>query len=262
MKIKIFPILIIFLVFACDQKESAESLMKEIESIYDLPEGLTAENAKKLIELKEHYISSFDDSMSVVFLNELGFYYYQSGDYEKAEDYLKSFVEKTKNSEIQGHAYLTLAKNYVKKDNFEDALISVQKALNTEYSPIGGGLTDITNIVESKISAEGADVNDYLILFNTAKSAQQPQMALAMADSIHMNFRDYEKQAELLFAAANVAWDLLENEQVAKKYFETIINEFPNHDLAKESKYILENNYTSMTPEEILEDILKKNKES
>lgn len=262
MKLKIVLLFVVATIFACNKKESSESLLAEIDAIYELPEGLTAENSEKLIVLKEKYISLFDDSMSVIFSNEVGFYFYQKDETEKAEKYLLNFIEKSDNSEFQGHAYVTLAKNYAKMEKYDEALTAIQKALNTEYSPMGGGLSDIINVVESKINSKGADANDYLILFNTAKSAQQPQMALAMADSILLNFRDYDKRPELLFSAANVAWDLLDDQSVSIKYFKSIVDDYPSHELSKEAQYILDNNYTSMTPEQILDDILKKNKES
>lgn len=248
---------------ACSKSDSKENILKEIDRIVNLEEGLTTENTEKLIGLKEKYVLKYDDSISVNFLNELGFYFHQISDYPKAEDYLKRFIEKTTNqSENQGHAYLMLAKNFEKIENYSNAIESIQSALKTEYLPLGGGFADIYYILEQKMNKKGAEAEDYVLLFNAAKSAQQPQMALAMADSVFTLFKEYDKKPELLFSAANVAWDLMENNQNSEKYFSQLIEEFPNHDLSKEAKYILENNYTSKTPEEILDDILKKNKNS
>jgi tetratricopeptide (TPR) repeat protein len=248
---------------SCSKSDSKEYILKEIDKIINSEEGLTTENTEKLFGLKEKYVLKYDDSISVNFLNELGFYFHQKSEYSKSENYLKRFIERsTHYSENQGHAYVLLAKNYEKIGNYPKAIECIQSALQTEYLPLGGGFADIYYIVEQKMDKNGAEAEDYVLLFNSAKSAQQPQMALAMADSVFTLFKDYDKKPELLFSAANVAWDLMENNQKSEKYFSQLIEEFPNHELSKEAKYILENNYTSKTPEEILDDILKKNKNS
>ena len=71
-------------------------------------------------------------------------------------------------------------------------------------------------------------------------------------DSAITRFMDYPERANLIYRAGFIGWEYLKDIDVAKRYYNQFLEEYPNDEKASEVKQILTSGMLEMSDEDIL----------
>jgi tetratricopeptide (TPR) repeat protein len=254
---KILITLFIALIFsACESKK--DSLLSSIIELESSEKRGTVEGLKELAKLHAEYGLNYHDSISNNYLYSAGTYYYYEKDIEQSKTLLFEYISRDDSSERFRIAALNLANIHAKESKYNQADELISEILDQQL-PNYQQWQNITTIYNAKIKTEPSS-SDFERLALAYTAVGDFNKALHSLDEAVAKYPDDEKRANMIYRSGFIAWEYLEDEKLASKYYNQFLREYPNDDKAGEVNKILSSGMLSMTDEQVLE-MLKGNSE-
>lgn len=247
-----------FTVVSCSK--SQEQKLADIRDLEKSEDVSTEEGLEKLAELHEAYGLEYTDAEANSFLYAAGQYHFFEGNTAKAKELLTSYIERDDSSERYRNAAINLARSYAKDSLFSESDKLISTLLDKDL-PTAAQWQDIITIYQDKIKTNSdIQVTDYEKLTMAYTAVGRFQDAVGSLDNAVNDFPEYEKRGNLLYRAGFIGWEYLKDTDVASKYYNQFLAEFPNDPKAAEVKQILESGMLTMSNEDILEMLKGKGK--
>lgn len=228
----ILTLLLIFLVTACQEKQSPQEAMQA--KILELEKNLNANGTFQqaavapVVTAYEEYAAKFpEDSMSLVYQYKIAETYQKADDLDKTiEVYEKILYDKGKETNFDIKAAMGTVRAYEKfaKEKTDDAK-------TPEY------------------------------LFKAAeiqRSLKNYKKAIENYETIQKDFPQYDKTPHSTFLLGFIYENDLKDNDKAKAMYEQFLEKYPEHELADDVKFSLDN--LGITPEEIIKRFEESNK--
>jgi tetratricopeptide (TPR) repeat protein len=238
------------LMAACSPSQEAE--LAKIAEFEKSEKTGTKEGLEELALLHKTYGMKYTDAQANDYLYAAGQYYFYENNLGEAQILLTEYISRDDSTDRFRNAAINLALVHTKATEFGKADDLISEVLDDNL-PTAAQWQDVIKIYEQKIEAD-KDVKpmDYerLTLAHTAVGSFDEAIgSLAQAAS---QFPEYENRGNLLYRAGFVAWEYAKDIELAKKYYNQFLAEYPNHQLAPEVKEILSSGMLEMSDEDIL----------
>lgn len=246
--------LILLTLTACTGKqERLSTAIHKLEQSEDVGEP---ETLKELASLYAEYGMAFHDSIAARYLYSAATFYYQEKDSDKATDLYFEFLSRDDSSELFRNAAINLAELLSKEGDYTMANDLISEMLDKQIPSYQQWLT-IAGIY-SPIVDTGGTVNDYHRLEMAYTATGQFDRSIQTLEKGIERFPTDPRKADLIYRAGFIGWEYLNNKDVAEKYYQLFIDEFPDDPRASQAEQILSSGMLSMTDQEIVEMIKQK----
>lgn len=227
---RIVTLLLIVLMGACQQQSPQETMQTKIT---DLEKQINANGAFQkamvdpIVTAYKEYIAKFvDDSLSKV-------YQYRIAEtYQKAEDLDKTI------------------------ETYEEILYEKGKETNFDVKAAMGTVRAYETFAKQRVD----DTKAPEYLFKAAeiqRSLKNYTKAIENYETIQSKYADYEKTPHSMFLLGFIYENDLKDNDKAKAVYDKFLAEYPDHELADDVKFSLEN--LGISPEEIIKRFEEKN---
>jgi TolA-binding protein len=245
------------LLAACSN--SQESMLSQIADFEKSDKTGTQEGLAELAELHKAYGLKYKDGQANDYLYAAAQYYY----YEKkagAAELLAEYISRDDSTDRFRNAAINLAiaNGAAGKHTQADELIS--EVLDKDL-PTAAQWQDVIKLYQDKLEAK-SNVNpqDFERLALAYTAVGRFSEALKSLDQAVTEFPKYEKRGDLIYRAGFIGWEYLKDTNVANRYYNQFLKEYPNDPKAKDVSQILNSGMLSMTDEQILNMLKGKNK--
>ena len=122
-----------------------------------------------------------------------------------------------------------------------------------QHLPTAAQWQEVITIYQNKI-ATGTNITpqNYEKLAMAYTAVGRFEEAIQSLDSAITRFMDYPERANLIYRAGFIGWEYLKDIDVAKRYYNQFLEEYPNDEKASEVKQILTSGMLEMSDEDIL----------
>jgi len=231
---------------------SQESALAKIAEFEKSEKTGTKEGLVELALLHKAYGMKYTDAQANDYLYAAGQYYFYENNLGEAQILLTEYISRDDSTDRFRNAAVNLALLHTKVADFGKADELITKVLEDDL-PTAAQWQDVIKIYEQKIEAD-KDVKpmdfERLALAYTAIGSFNE--AIGSLDQAVRQFPKYEKRGNVLYRAGFVAWEYAKDIEVAKKYYNQFLAEYPDHQLAPEVKQILSLGMLEMSDEAIL----------
>jgi tetratricopeptide (TPR) repeat protein len=220
----------------------------------------TKEGLAELALMHKNYGMKYTDADANNYLYAAGQYYFYENNLNEAKPILTEYISRDDSTERYRNASMNLAIAHSQSGDYEkvDNLIS---DLLEDKLPTAAQWQDIVKLYEEKIASDKLlKTDDYERLAMAYTATGRFSKAISSLDTAIADFPKYEKRANLIYRAGFIGWEYLNNTEVAKKYYNQFLEEYPNDPKAAEVKQILSSGMLEMTDEAILEMLKGKGK--
>ncbi len=241
------------LVACTDSKEDKYQRIVDLEQSDELN---STEGLAKLAKMHQDYGMEYADAEANNYLYAAAQFYYYENKFGDAKPLLSEYIKRDDSTERYRNAALNLANIYSVETDFDNSDQLITAVLDKEI-PTPAQWQDIIKLYQDKITAK-IDVKptDYERLSLAFVAVGRYGEATSSLDTAITKFPDYEKRNNLIYRAGFVNWEFAKNTDLAKKYYEYFLAEYPEDDKADDVKQILNSGMLKMSNEEIL-DMLK-----
>lgn len=249
--VTIYNLLAIVVFFAACAK-SQEDKLAEIREIEASEKAGTTEGLKEIAALHKAYGLEYEDAEANELLYAAGQYYFFEHEYEEAKPLLEEYLTRDDSSERYRNATVNLAILHGEQENYTEADKLISSLLDTDL-PTAAQWQDIIKLYEDKVKAK-ADLSpsNYERLAMAYTAVGRFEKATNSLEIAIDDFPEYEKRANLLYRAGFIGWEYLKNPEVAQKFYNRFLEEYPNDPKADEVKQILSSGMLEMSDEDIL----------
>ena len=236
--------------FSCMNKQ--EKLLNAITSLEQSEKRGTDEGLKELAALHAKYGMAYSDSVANDYLYAAGQYYFYENNLEESKALLFEYISRDDSTERFRNAALNLAQIQVKNKKYSQADELVSETLD-KMLPTSAQWQDIIGLYTEKINNSEPIPTDYERIALAYTATAQYHKALHHLDSAIQKFPTYEKRADLIYRAGFIGWEYLNDKEVATKYYNQFLTEYPEDPQADGVKEILSSGMLTMNNEQILE---------
>jgi outer membrane protein assembly factor BamD (BamD/ComL family) len=256
----LFSVLFLSFIFtSCSSKQ--EKMLSEIESLEQGDSTLSIEDVDKLMKAYGDFAMAYPEhERSEVFLYRALKHHYHIGELERSEkeciQYLGSFAEGKHTRQVQW-----VMGNIQRKHHQEPAaaLRWYEKAGTEKANPTE--LQDLYATYElwqlKNSQKDSAAWYAYQAATGYA-NLEDAVKAIQLCDTVAGRYPGSALAPKALFLKAFTAENQLADVTTAKAAYEQLLQDYPEHELAKQAELILQENLLGMSADEMLDRILKK----
>lgn len=238
--------------FACtDQKAK---LLEKIKSVEQSDKMGTEEGLDELAKLHAKYGVKYEDETANGYLYAAGQYYYYDSNYSKSKDLLYRYISRDDSSKQFKNAAWNLALIEAKNKEFTKAEELVAEVLDKQAPTVKQWsylIEAYSNNNKPSQMAREQLLSANVATLNFAQSIDQLELILS-------EYPEANNRADLLYRGGFIGWEYMNNKDVAAKYYNQLLEEFPDYEKADEVRSILESGMLNMSNAEILEMLKKK----
>lgn len=250
MKKTIILTIAILSLWACGPNQ--ESQLEEIRTFEKSDKIGTDEGLKELAKMHKTYGMKYNDAEANNYLYAAAQYYFYEQNMEEAKELLNAYISRDDTSDRFQNAALNIAILYSKEKNYGAADDLVSEVLD-QHLPTAAQWQEVITIYQNKI-ATGTNITpqNYEKLAMAYTAVGRFEEATQSLDSAITRFMDYPERANLIYRAGFIGWEYLKDIDVAKRYYNQFLEEYPNDEKASEVKQILTSGMLEMSDEDIL----------
>ena len=249
---------IVLLAFACTPSQDA--MKAEITDLEKSEKTGTKEGLAELAVLHKNYGMNYTDVEANNYLYAAGQYYFYENNGTEAMPLLTEYISRDDSTDRYRNAAINLAILHGKAADYAEMDNLISDVLDDDL-PTAAQWQDIVKLYEDKLSADTEiKTEDYerLAMAYTA-TGRFPKAVSSLDTAIH-KYPNYEKRSNVLYRAGFIGWEYLKDTEVAKKYYNQFLEEYPNDPKAEEVKQILTSGMLEMSDDAILEMLKGKGK--
>jgi tetratricopeptide (TPR) repeat protein len=247
-------ILILFAVtlFACTDQQTR--LLEKIKDIEQSDKIGTEEGLDELAALHAKYGVKYDDETANGYLYAAGQYYYYDSNYSKSKDLLYRYISRDDSSKEFKNAAWNLALIEAQNQEYDKAEELVAEVLDKQVP----SMKQWRYLIEAYATNQNLSQTAHEQLLSAHIATMQFEPAIDQLELILQKFPDAKNRADLLYRGGFIGWEYMNNKDVAEKYYNQLLEEYPNYEKAEEVKGILNSGMLSMSNAEILEMLKQK----
>lgn len=246
------PFLILtLLILGCSQNQ--ESQLSEIQIFEKSEKTGTQEGLKELALLHKNYGLKYNDTEANNYLYAAAQYYFFENDTLESIPLLSEYIMRDDSSDRYRNAAINLAVMYSRITEYEKSQDLINEILDKNL-PTPAQWQDIIKLYQDKIADAAITLQpkDFENLTMGYTAVGRFNDAIKTLENAIMKWPKFENRKNLIYRAGFIAWEYLEDTDLAKKYYTQFLNEYPNDDKAPEVQEILNSGMLEMTDEAIL----------
>lgn len=239
---------------------SQEDQLAKIREIEKSEKSGTEEGLKEIAKLHKDYGMKYQDAEANNLLYAAAQYYFFEDEHSKSELLFKEYLSRDDSSERYRNAMINLAMVYGVQEKYVEADTLITKLLDTDL-PTAAQWQDIIKLYQDKIIAKDNLIpENYERLAMAYTAVGRFQNATESLETAINDFPSYEKRGNLLYRAGFIGWEYLKDSEVARKFYNQFLEEYPDDPKVDEVQQILASGMLEMSDEDILEMLKGKGK--
>ena len=244
-------ILLLLLILGCSQNR--ESQLAEIQAFEKSEKTGTQEGLKELALLHKNYGLAYSDTEANNFLYAAGQYYFYENDTSESIQLLSEYITRDDSSNRYRKAAINLAIMYSRTNQYDQSQDLINEILDKNL-PTPAQWQDIIKLYQNKISDATTILRpkDFENLTMGYTAVGRFSDAVRTLDNAIVKWPKFKNRNNLIYRAGFIAWEYLEDTNLAKKYYTQFLEEYPNDEKAPEVEEILNSGMLEMTDEAIL----------